>query len=145
MPVEVKRFDSPDETRPFEGKGRAEMVHVAGHTNVGKYIIDTHRGPIIDSVWELYAALIERTGPVSTLIEWDDAIPEWSVLAAEMERARDVRDVAVARRSAPRSSAGAPTRPRPSEPRTVSPGAVLELCHGGPRERAAAEHGALDR
>jgi quercetin dioxygenase-like cupin family protein len=32
MPVEVKRFDSPDETRPFEGKGQAEVVHLSGHT-----------------------------------------------------------------------------------------------------------------
>ena len=31
MAVEVKRFDSPDETRPFEGKGQAEVVTVAGH------------------------------------------------------------------------------------------------------------------
>jgi hypothetical protein len=28
--VEVKNFDSPDETRPFEGKGQAEVVQVAG-------------------------------------------------------------------------------------------------------------------
>jgi hypothetical protein len=30
--VEVKNFDSPDETRPFEGKGRAEVLNIAGHT-----------------------------------------------------------------------------------------------------------------
>jgi uncharacterized cupin superfamily protein len=29
--AEVKRFDSPDETRPFEGKGQAEVVQLAGH------------------------------------------------------------------------------------------------------------------
>ena len=28
--VESKSFDSPDETRPFEGNGQAEMVEVAG-------------------------------------------------------------------------------------------------------------------
>jgi uncharacterized cupin superfamily protein len=28
--VEVKSFDSPDETRPFEGKGQAEVVQLAG-------------------------------------------------------------------------------------------------------------------
>jgi quercetin dioxygenase-like cupin family protein len=31
-PVEVKSFSSPDETRPFEGNGQAEVVKVAGHT-----------------------------------------------------------------------------------------------------------------
>ncbi len=30
--LEVKSFDSPDETRPFEGKGRADVVNVAGQT-----------------------------------------------------------------------------------------------------------------
>jgi mannose-6-phosphate isomerase-like protein (cupin superfamily) len=29
--VEVKSFDSPDETRPFEGKGKAEVLQMAGH------------------------------------------------------------------------------------------------------------------
>ena len=28
--IEVGRFDSPDEVRPFEGKGQAEIVNVAG-------------------------------------------------------------------------------------------------------------------
>jgi len=33
--LEVKNFDSPDETRPFEGNGQAEVVMLGGHT-VGK-------------------------------------------------------------------------------------------------------------
>ncbi|HEX2393451.1 MAG TPA: cupin domain-containing protein [Solirubrobacterales bacterium] len=35
MPAEVKNFDSPDETRPFEGKGQAEIVEIGGHA-IGK-------------------------------------------------------------------------------------------------------------
>jgi uncharacterized cupin superfamily protein len=30
--IEIKSFDSPDETRPFEGNGQAEVVEVAGRT-----------------------------------------------------------------------------------------------------------------
>jgi Cupin domain len=30
--IEVKSFDSPDETRPFEGKGQAEVLQLGGHT-----------------------------------------------------------------------------------------------------------------
>ena len=30
--VEVKSFDSPDETRPFEGKGEADVVNIGGRT-----------------------------------------------------------------------------------------------------------------
>jgi hypothetical protein len=33
--LEVKNFDSPDETRPFEGKGQAAVLHLGGHA-VGK-------------------------------------------------------------------------------------------------------------
>jgi uncharacterized cupin superfamily protein len=32
MAVEVKNFSSPDETRPFQGKGQAKVVQLAGHT-----------------------------------------------------------------------------------------------------------------
>jgi hypothetical protein len=35
MSVEVKNFDSPDEVRQFEGRGRADVVIVGGRT-VGK-------------------------------------------------------------------------------------------------------------
>lgn len=35
MAAEVKNFDSPDETRAFQGKGHAKVVQVAGHT-IGK-------------------------------------------------------------------------------------------------------------
>jgi hypothetical protein len=71
---------------------RVVQIHVAGHTHKGAYIIDTHRGPVIDAVWELYRRTIELTGPVSTLVEWDDEIPEFDVLLAEVARARAVRD-----------------------------------------------------
>lgn len=37
--VEVKNFDSPDETRPFEGKGKADVVQVAGQT-IGRGVFE---------------------------------------------------------------------------------------------------------
>lgn len=37
--IEVKNFESPDETRPFEGKGKAEILELAGH-NVGKAVFE---------------------------------------------------------------------------------------------------------
>jgi hypothetical protein len=75
------------------------QIHVAGHTHVGEYIIDTHRGPILPPVWDLYRLAIELVGSVSTLIEWDDAIPELDVLLSEAERARSERDRALAARA----------------------------------------------
>src|SRR5262245_61895249 len=73
---------------------RIVQIHLAGHTHLGKYIIDTHRGHVIDPVWDLYRETIELSGPISTLIEWDDEIPELEVLLAEAERARRIRSEA---------------------------------------------------
>ncbi len=74
---------------------RVVQVHLAGHTNMGNYIIDTHSGHVIEKVWDLYAEACALTGEVSTLIEWDDEIPPFEVLAAEAEKARNVRDAAI--------------------------------------------------
>lgn len=65
-----------------------KQFHMAGHTNMGKYLFDTHIGPIIDPVWKLYAKALEQYGQVSTLIEWDAEIPEFKVLEEEAARAR---------------------------------------------------------
>jgi uncharacterized protein len=75
---------------------RVFQIHLAGHTHMGSHIIDTHRGAVSASVLDLYRQTIALTGPVSTLIEWDDEIPELSVLLAEAERARTVRDEGLA-------------------------------------------------
>jgi uncharacterized protein len=74
---------------------RIVQIHLAGHTNLGAYIVDTHRGEVIDPVWDLYRRTIELTGPVSTLIEWDDEIPTFDLLMAEAEKARRVRELAL--------------------------------------------------
>lgn len=84
---------------------RVVQYHLAGHTNYGKYIIDTHSGHVIDEVWALYREACKLTGPVSTLIEWDDEIPEFEVLAAEAEKARAAREEAVASASPARRPA----------------------------------------
>lgn len=67
---------------------RVVQFHLAGHTNCGTHLIDTHDGPVIDPVWELYRLACEQTGGVSTLLEWDARIPEFPVLEAEIDKAR---------------------------------------------------------
>ena len=71
---------------------RVAQIHLAGHTNYGKYIIDTHSDPVIEPVWDLYRRACARIGPVSTLIEWDDDIPSFEALLAEADKARAIRD-----------------------------------------------------
>jgi uncharacterized protein len=79
---------------------RVVQIHLAGHTNRGKYIIDTHSDHVIDAVWELYRRACERCGPVSTLVEWDDDIPPLETLLAEAEKARRIRDEVCGARAA---------------------------------------------
>ncbi len=69
---------------------RVRQFHLAGHQNHGDYIIDTHDEPVIDAVWELYAAALRRFGPVSTMIERDDNIPPLADLIAELDQARGI-------------------------------------------------------
>lgn len=69
-------------------KNRVLQYHLAGHSNMGNYIIDTHDYAVIDPVWSLYANAVEHIGLVSTMIERDDNIPCLSELVNELDHAR---------------------------------------------------------
>jgi uncharacterized protein (UPF0276 family) len=64
------------------------QFHLAGHSDKGSFLLDTHDHPVADAVWDLYGDAVRRFGAVSTLIEWDDNIPTFDRLEAESERAR---------------------------------------------------------
>jgi uncharacterized protein (UPF0276 family) len=70
---------------------RVVQMHLAGHTDKGAYLLDTHSEPVCDEVWSLYRRAVGRCGAVATLVEWDDAIPAWELLAREADRARAMR------------------------------------------------------
>jgi uncharacterized protein (UPF0276 family) len=79
---------------------RVYQIHLAGHSNMGDYIIDTHDNTIVDVVWDLYAAALRQFGDVSTMIERDDNIPPLKVLLVELDYARQLaastlREVAI--------------------------------------------------
>jgi uncharacterized protein len=75
---------------------RVQQIHLAGHTDHGDHIIDTHDHPVADSVWALYAEALKLCGPVATMIERDDHIPPLAELAAELGRAREIAASALA-------------------------------------------------
>ncbi|MGB5557554.1 MAG: DUF692 domain-containing protein [Paracoccaceae bacterium] len=79
---------------------RVWQVHLAGHTDNGNHVIDTHDHDVCDSVWSLYRYVIERLGPVSTMIERDDNIPSFEDLEAELLIARDIADECIRSQSA---------------------------------------------
>jgi uncharacterized protein (UPF0276 family) len=69
---------------------RIRQFHLAGHSDFGSYVIDTHDHDIPDPVWQLYKLALERFGPISTMIERDDNIPALSELTAELNIAREI-------------------------------------------------------
>ena len=73
-------------------KDRVRQFHLAGHSDLGGHLIDTHDHPIVQPVWDLYAAAVAHFGAVPTLIERDDNIPDLSELVAELQVARDLAD-----------------------------------------------------
>jgi uncharacterized protein (UPF0276 family) len=70
-------------------------IHLAGHDVMpeedgGTVLIDAHGSPVADPVWELYAGVIARTGPLPSLIERDNNLPPLDELLAEARRAGHV-------------------------------------------------------
>ncbi len=83
------QFDPHEYLRRIPGE-LVGQFHLAGHTNMGDYLFDTHSTPVIEQVWDLYREALTRWGRVTTLIEWDEDIPAWPRLAEEADRARAI-------------------------------------------------------
>ncbi len=84
---------------------RVREIHLSGHSETiddagAPLLIDSHDTPVKDPVWALYAELIGRIGPVASLVEWDNDVPEWPALRAEAEAAEAILKRAAARRAA---------------------------------------------
>ncbi|MBC6442691.1 MAG: DUF692 domain-containing protein [Rhodobacteraceae bacterium] len=70
-------------------------IHLGGHEkdeddHGAPLLIDSHSRAVVDPVWALYAHTIKRGGPRPTLIEWDNNIPDWNVLAKEAAAAGQI-------------------------------------------------------
>lgn len=70
-------------------------IHLAGHAEQDDgeghvLLIDSHDGPVADPVWKLYEIVIGQCGPIPTLVEWDNDVPDWPVLKSEAAAARAI-------------------------------------------------------
>jgi uncharacterized protein (UPF0276 family) len=83
-----------DAVRYLDGipPARVGQMHLAGFSDMGTYLFDTHSAPVSDAVWRLYAHAVERFGAVSTLVEWDADIPAFDRLCAESDQARHIAE-----------------------------------------------------
>jgi len=85
---------------------RVGQMHLAGFTDMGTYLFDTHSAPVHADVWALYRRAVARFGSGSTLLEWDAEIPPFARLCAELDLARN--------------TATAVRQPEPSDARPVA-------------------------
>lgn len=72
-------------------------IHIAGHhatedRHGAALLIDDHGSRIARETWQLYESLLARTGPLPTLVEWDNEVPDWTVLQAEVQMAQALLD-----------------------------------------------------
>lgn len=82
-------FDALDFLRAMPA-ARVRQIHLAGHTDHGDHLVDTHDHPVADPVWALYREAMGRFGRVATMIERDDHLPPVSELVAELDIARRI-------------------------------------------------------
>jgi uncharacterized protein len=71
---------------------RVAQIHMAGHTNKGTHLIDTHDEPVCDEVWRIYDWTLQNWGRKNSMIEWDDQIPTWKRLLEEVQKLNDIRE-----------------------------------------------------
>jgi uncharacterized protein (UPF0276 family) len=69
---------------------RVGYLHLAGHTDKGDWLLDSHAAATPPEVWALYRRTVQRFGRVPTLVEWDDAVPPLETVVAESRRAAEI-------------------------------------------------------
>lgn len=68
------------------------QIHLAGHSILDGYLIDTHDSPVCEEVWNLYEWHVSNNGPCSVMIERDGNIPEWQELEKEIKRLGEINE-----------------------------------------------------
>jgi uncharacterized protein (UPF0276 family) len=63
-------------------------IHLAGYDETvdatgARLLIDTHGSRVRPDVFALYRHVLSRTGPLPTLVEWDNDVPGLDVLLDE--------------------------------------------------------------
>lgn len=66
------------------------QIHLAGFTDMGKFLFDTHSAQVHGNVWKLYRNFVRGLKTTPVMIEWDDHIPEFPIYEQELKKANDI-------------------------------------------------------
>lgn len=69
---------------------RVKQFHLAGFQDCGSYLLDNHGAVVDPAVWELYRLAVKKLGPLPTVIEWDNNIPDFNILVVEADKAQKI-------------------------------------------------------
>jgi len=70
--------------------GSVGEIHLAGHAETAGLVIDDHGSAVRPEVWQVYEQALRHLGPVPSLIEWDNELPELSLLLEQADTARQI-------------------------------------------------------
>lgn len=66
------------------------QIHLAGFTDMGTYLYDTHSKPVHEPVWDLFSKFVGRNPNIPFMIEWDSEIPEFPEFEKEIQKSIQV-------------------------------------------------------
>ena len=66
---------------------RVQQIHLAGFTDMGDFLFDTHSKPVHPGVWRLFSEFIQRSPETPFMVEWDEDIPSFLDLEKELQQA----------------------------------------------------------
>lgn len=69
-----------------------DQIHLAGHSDHGDYLFDTHSTFVCQKVWDLYRYVIKKKPEIPTLVEWDEDIPQFSTLEGEALKVKKIKE-----------------------------------------------------
>ncbi len=70
------------------------QIHLAGYSDFGDYLFDTHSKPVWPEVWKLFFEVMRRKSDIPFMIEWDEDIPSFPELEQELKKAKEIWKVA---------------------------------------------------
>lgn len=68
-------------------KNIISQIHLAGFSDQGTFLFDTHSKPVFSEVWKLYEKVVRHAPDVPVIVEWDENLPPYLELEAEAKKA----------------------------------------------------------
>lgn len=66
------------------------QIHLAGFSDQGTFLFDTHSKPVYSEVWKLYEKVVHHAPDVPVIVEWDEGLPPYLELEAEAKKAKEI-------------------------------------------------------